>query len=135
MVERLSLKLGDAFGAMPGNVDAPLPHRRDGFRADEARRGARAFHDKPVAGVMAQQPFGHLAPRGIAGAQDQHPLFIRSWFSLRRGGPGIVCDLAQRRRHVVFDIVAARSCACLSPPRIASYSRAAITAPSAGPTT
>jgi hypothetical protein len=55
---------------MAGNIDAEFAHHLDRFRPDLAGRDAGARNVKTVAGETPQETFGHLAARGIAGAED-----------------------------------------------------------------
>src|SRR5947208_2620853 len=61
---------------MAGNINAQLLHRGYGFRPDNAGLGPGAFHVKPLPGIVAQQPLGHLATRRIARTEDQYALFF-----------------------------------------------------------
>src|SRR4051794_27773637 len=60
---------------MATDVYAELAHGSDRFRAHRARLHAGALNLKRFAGIVAQEPLGHLAPGGIAGAEDQDALF------------------------------------------------------------
>src|SRR5215813_7245359 len=76
VVERFPGKLFHSLGSLTGDVDAQFAHNRDGFGSDPLRFDFRAEYVKAVPGIMAQQPFGHLASRGIAGAEYQHPFLF-----------------------------------------------------------
>src|ERR1035438_6224321 len=56
---------------MARNIEAQLPHHRDGFRPDAAWICAGAFHVEAIACVVTEQSLGHLAAGGIAGAQNE----------------------------------------------------------------
>jgi hypothetical protein len=72
VVEALPLELIHMFGAMAADVDADLVHRGDGLRPYRARLGPGTFHLEYIPGIVAQQSFRHLAPGGIAGAENQN---------------------------------------------------------------
>src|SRR5207248_1740665 len=76
-VEGLRSKLIHRFRSMPGDIDADFLHHSDRFRTHDARFGARALHVIQIARIVTQEPFRHLAPRRIAGAEDQDSLLIR----------------------------------------------------------
>jgi hypothetical protein len=48
IIEVLPVKFLDGLGAMPGNIDACLSHRGNGFRSDRAGSRAHALHVEPL---------------------------------------------------------------------------------------
>ena len=68
VVEVLPRELIHVLGAVRPNVDARFLHNGYRLRANAPGFCASAFHHEPVPVVVAQQPFRHLRPRGIAGA-------------------------------------------------------------------
>src|SRR5580765_8453989 len=74
VIKSLTVELIHALGAMPGNVDAQLPHGGNGFGPDAARFRSGTEYLKAVSCVAPQQTFGHLAPRRVSGAENEDPL-------------------------------------------------------------
>ena len=73
VVERLVEELADRLRACVRPVDADLGERPDGQRIDASRvRAGRADVERGPA-EPAEDRFGHLAPRRVAGAHEQHP--------------------------------------------------------------
>src|SRR6266511_1371186 len=70
IVEVLADKFLHRLRALPGSIHAQLTQKRDGFRAHAAGLCAGTGHVKAIASLVPQQPFGHLAPRGIGSAQN-----------------------------------------------------------------
>jgi hypothetical protein len=63
VIEVLPVKLGDILRAVTRNVDAQFFHGGDCFGANETGFRARALDFEPVAGIVPQKTFRHLAPR------------------------------------------------------------------------
>src|SRR5947209_2293156 len=84
VIEPLTVELIHMLRAMAAYVDAQLTHGGYRFRPHSAGLRAGALDLELIAGIMPQQPFGHLAPCGIAGAEDQDTLF----HALPRSGTG-----------------------------------------------
>src|SRR5215204_3783138 len=57
---------------MMRNVDAQLAHCCYRFRAHSGRRNSRTHHLETIPRNIAQQTFGHLTPRRVAGAEYQN---------------------------------------------------------------
>src|SRR5215204_5585076 len=74
VIEELLAQVGpQALRVLVRDVYADLAHGLDCPRVDlVCRVYARAHNLEAVPGQMAQQPFGHLAPRRVVGAQEQH---------------------------------------------------------------
>src|SRR5207248_1227003 len=70
VIERLSDELINRLRALRRDVYADLPHRRYRFRPHTRRLRARAEDLEARAAIVAQQPFGHLAARRVAGAEN-----------------------------------------------------------------
>jgi hypothetical protein len=76
VIEVLAIKLVNMLGAMAGDVDAQLAHDGDRPRTNLAWLGSGAPNFELIAGVMAEQAFGHLGPGGISGAENEDALFM-----------------------------------------------------------
>lgn len=78
----LTDELVDVLGSLPGNINAKLPHHRDGFRAYRLRVRAGAEDLVGISEFVAKQTFRHLASRRISSAENQHSFFVRQRFPL-----------------------------------------------------
>src|SRR6202012_266958 len=74
VVEPLTLEFVDMLRAVAGNIDADFSHDCDSFSSYFARFGSCAIDVEPVARIVAQQTFRHLAARRVSSAEDQHAL-------------------------------------------------------------
>jgi hypothetical protein len=67
--------LSEVLGRLAGDVDADLLHGLDGAGMNLVGWiQARAVGLEAVPGVVPEEALGHLAPRGVLGAQEQHLL-------------------------------------------------------------
>lgn len=116
VIEVLAIKLVHMLGAMAADVYPQLAHSSNRFRSHDARARASAFDGELFAGIMPQQPFGHLARGGVAGAQNQHaflthPFCSFAWHLCRPTTPGLgrhlhrVPPTAERRRIAQVEII------------------------------
>jgi len=80
VIEALAVELIHMFRAMAANVYANLAHGCDRFRAHRAGFGPGAFDLERIPGIVAQQPFGHLATGGIASTENQNTFLIHKNF-------------------------------------------------------
>lgn len=71
VIEGLAGEFVNVFGAMSVQIDADLAHDGDGLGADGEWLDTSAEDLETVAGVMAKQPFSHLAARRVTGTEDQ----------------------------------------------------------------
>src|ERR1044071_665776 len=75
-VDRMREELLQALGHVPPDVDSDFRHGPDGQRMNEASGlGTGAVRLEDVARRRPEDPFGHLAAAGIAGAKDKHLRF------------------------------------------------------------
>src|SRR5438477_3266457 len=65
---------------MAGNVDGDFIHHGNCLRAHDARFRAGGEYLKLIACFMPEQPFGHLASRGVSGAQNENTL-LHVWYA------------------------------------------------------
>jgi hypothetical protein len=71
VIEVLTDELIHKLRIVAGNIDLDLVHDFDRFRPDIRWPSACAKRFEPIPCDVPEQPFGHLAPRGIAGADEQ----------------------------------------------------------------
>jgi hypothetical protein len=71
-VKRLPGELVHRFRPLAGDINPDFTHCGDGFRANGARLCAGARNLKRSASIVPKQPFRHLAPGRISGAEDQN---------------------------------------------------------------
>jgi len=62
VIEVLVLELANVLGAVAGDIDAQLAHNGDCLRAKMAWFGSCAGYFEPIAGEVAQEALGYLAP-------------------------------------------------------------------------
>src|SRR3990172_3830655 len=58
--------------ALAGNIDACLLHNRHSPRVEPVRSDSRGVRLDDLPLEMPRPPFGHLAPAGVARAQEEH---------------------------------------------------------------
>src|SRR5215467_4042660 len=76
---RLTNKLVKRLGAMSrplADIDANLAHHLDRQWMDTTWMRSRAEDGVAVAAASAQQPLGHLRPRGVVGTQKEHTYWL-----------------------------------------------------------
>ena len=97
VIEGLALKLVNMFGAVAGNVDAQFAHDGDCFRTNVAWlcSGARDFEQ--IAGVVAEQAFGHLADRAEFPVQRMRTRFLSVIIVYQLEGAASASERARRR--------------------------------------
>ena len=88
IIERPAREFINRLRPVPGNIDSHFLHDGNRLRPDLAGLGSRTLDLEVVRRVMAQKALGHLAPRRISRAQDQHLLLIRhAGLPFARGEP------------------------------------------------
>src|SRR5207253_237740 len=63
-------------GRLAGDVDAKLGHRAGSQGPDEGGFAPRAERFVAIPREVAQQPLGHLRPRRVMGAEEEHALLL-----------------------------------------------------------
>src|SRR5262245_44189575 len=71
---------------MMRDVDSDFLHDRNRVGSDVAWDETSAENFKAIARHLAQQALAHLAARYVAGADDQHSLFVSHQFVIRVSG-------------------------------------------------
>jgi hypothetical protein len=74
VIEGLAGKFADVLGTISTHIDANFTHDSNGFWPDWDRLNTRAEDLKAVASIVAEQAFGHLTARRIAGTENQNAL-------------------------------------------------------------
>src|SRR5665213_3544029 len=76
--------------ALPRNVDVQFAHDRDILRPHGAGFRACALHIEPVAGIVPQQSFRHLAACGVCCAENQDSFLCHCCIACSAGNQCLV---------------------------------------------
>ena len=74
-IEPLVLEFFNAFRVVVENVNAHFFHHFNCQWIDANRVGSCARHVKPISCQVTKPSFGHLAPTGVARAEEEHGSF------------------------------------------------------------
>ncbi len=93
VVEVLSGEFVDVLGTMAGDIDAKFVHDLNRFGSySHCGVDASAEDFEAIAGVVAEQSFGHLAAGGVAGAKDEDALFVHALPAVCSAGTTVVAS-------------------------------------------